>query len=177
MKQLGCVVLAILGQPVIAQEAPRPMAEAAPACPRDAEPLPAALSGWTERKPLAAAKDEASLGDAVLAPGAAADLALADTPAVRYVVRPSHPGGSASHGGMLAFSVDSPGTYRVAIGSGAWIDVVKGKAALESTAHGHGPKCSGMRKMVDFSLRPGAYVLQVAGNGDARLPVMIAKLP
>lgn len=176
MKKLVCVLLVLIGQPVVAQEPPMAMSEAAPVCPQDAEPLPAALSRWADREPLAAVTGEASLGDAVLAPGAAVDLALADTPAVRYVLRPSHPGGSVSHGGMLAFKVDRPGTYRVAIGSGAWIDVVKGGAALESIAHGHGPNCSGIRKMVDFSLQPGVYVLQVAGNGDAHLPLMIAKL-
>ena len=176
MNRFAVVLLMMSAPPALAQEAPMATGQAAPVCPKDAEPLPAALSGWSDRKPLVAAKDEASLGGSVLAPGIAADLALADTPAVRYVVRPAHPGGSVSHGGMLAFTAGSPGTYRIAIGSGAWIDVVRDDAALASIAHGHGPNCSGVRKMVDFVLQPGAYVLEIAGNGDAHLAVMIAKL-
>jgi homogentisate 1,2-dioxygenase len=65
----------------------------------------------------------------------------------------------------------------VALGSGAWIDVLKGKAAMASVAHGHGPDCSGIRKMVDFRLSPGRYTLQIAANGEQTLPLMIARLP
>ena len=50
-------------------------------------------------------------------------------------------------------------------------------AAAVSVAHGRGPACSGIRKMVDFALEPGLYVLQIAGNGGPSLPVMIARLP
>jgi hypothetical protein len=172
MKIRAFVACAMLATPVIAQEMP----SAPVVCPRDAEPLPQALSAWADRKPLTAATGEASLGKAILTPGIAVDLALADTPAVAYIVRPSHPGGSVSHGGMLAFAIDSAGIYRVAIGSGSWIDLVKDTALLESVGHGHGPNCSGIRKMVDFALQPGAYVLQIAGNGDAHIPVLIAKI-
>jgi hypothetical protein len=176
MKTLAFLLAATTALPAVAQEAPMAAPAAAPVCPRDAEPVPATLASWADRKPLTAATDEASLGKAVLAPGIAVDLALAATPAMTYVIRPSHPGGSVSHGGMLRFTVDSAGTYRVAIGSGAWVDVVANKTSLESVAHGHGPNCSGIRKMVDFALQPGTYVLQVAGNGTATLPVLIAKL-
>lgn len=174
-KTLVFLLAAMAAMPAAGQDAPMASA-AAPVCPRDAEPVPATMASWADRKALTAALDEASLGSAVLAPGVAVDLALASTPAVSYVLRPSHPGGSVSHGGMLTFTVDSAGTYRVAIGSGAWIDVVANKTSLESVAHGHGPNCSGIRKMVDFALQPGAYVLQIAGNGTATLPVLIAKL-
>jgi len=175
MKMLSPVLLAMSGVPAAAQNMAA-MPQAAPVCPRDAEPIPATLAAWSDKKPLMSATDEASLGKTVLAPGVAVDLALADTPAVTYIVRPSHPGGSVSHGGMLSFTVDSAGTYRVAIGAGAWLDVVKDKISLESVGHGHGPNCSGIRKMVDFALQPGGYVLQIAGNGDAHIPILIAKL-
>jgi hypothetical protein len=177
MKMIVFALLGTLALPAIAQDAPMAMPQAAPVCPRDAAPIPAALSPWADRKPLTAATDKVSLGKTMLAPGTAVDLALADTPAVTYVVRPSHPGGSVSHGGMLTLTVGSAGTYRVAIGSGAWLDLVKDGISLESVAHGHGPACSGVRKMVDFALQSGVYVLQVAGNGDAQLPLLIAKLP
>lgn len=171
---LSAALSAASARPAAAQDMAMP--QAAPVCPRDAEPIPATLAAWTDRKPLTAATDEATLGTALLAPGTAIDLALAETPAVTYLVRPSHPGGSVSHGGMLRFTIASAGTYRVAIGSGAWLDVVAAAASLESVGHGHGPNCSGIRKMVDFALKPGSYVLQIAGNGEAHLPVLIARL-
>jgi len=151
--------------------------EAQPVCPRDAAPLPPELAGWESRKPMTAATDGASLAGATLAPGAAVDLVLPPTPAVTYVLRPSRPGGSVSHGGMAKVVIGDAGTYRVAIGSAAWIDVVKDGISLESVAHGHGPACSGVRKMVDFALQPGSYVLQIVGNGAATLPLTIVKLP
>jgi hypothetical protein len=54
----------------------------------------------------------------VLVPGKAAAVALLPTPEVHYPLRPEKPGGSVSHGGLLALEVARAGTYRVAIGSG-----------------------------------------------------------
>jgi len=152
-------------------------ATAAPACPATPAPLPAALAPWTAPAPLAAATDVAGLAAATLPLGAAKDLALGRTPAVRYALRPERPGGSVSHGGMARFVVAQAGVYRVAMDSAAWIDVVADGKSLESVAHGHGPDCSGIRKMVDFRLAPGAYVLQVAGNGTPRVRVLVTSVP
>ena len=133
---------------------------------------------WRDRTPLAAATEAAALDRTTLTPGTAVDVALAATPTVRYVIRPSHPGGSVSYGGMLRFTVASAGTYRVAIGSGAWLDVVATVPFAQSSAR---PRtffstCSGIHKMVDFDLKAGTYVLEIAGNGDPRLAVMVARL-
>jgi hypothetical protein len=107
----------------------------------------------------------------------AVDLALAPTPGVTYALRPAHPGGSVSHGGMVNLTIADAGKYRIGIGSGAWIDLVRDGVSLDSVGHGHGPACSGIRKMVDFALTPGRYVLQIAGNGEATLPLIVARLP
>lgn len=172
MKSMSAIVAAMLlsASPAVAQKAE-------PSCPADAAPLPAELAGWTGRAGLAAAVDPAALDTAMLAIGKGVDLSLQPTPSVRYAVRPENPGGSVSHGGLVGFAVDRAGTYRVAIGSAAWIDVVRAGTAAVSVAHGRGPACSGIRKMVDFALEPGRYVLQIAGNGGPSLPVMIARLP
>lgn len=168
---LGAAIAA--AGPVTAQNAmPKaPQCSAAPA------PLPAELSAWSEKAPAAAAADQAALANAVAVPGKAVALALKPTPDVKYALRPERPGGSVSFGGMLAFDVGAKGTYRIALGSGAWIDVVKDGQAAVSSAHGHGPDCSGIRKMVDFALEPGRYVLQIVGNGTPSVPVMVARLP
>lgn len=150
---------------------------AEPVCPAGAEPLPAALSGWPAKAPLAAAADMAGLPAATVTPGKAVDLTLLPTPQVHYALRPERPGGSVSHGGMVAFAVPSAGTYRVALGSGAWIDMVRDGTAMASTAHGRGPACSGIHKMVDFALEPGSYTLQIVGNGTPGVAVLVTRLP
>ena len=66
--------------------------------------------------------------------------------------------------------------YRIALGAGAWIDVVEDGRAVTSVAHAHGPACSGIHKTVDFDLAPGKYVLQVAGSDAPVATVMVAKL-
>lgn len=147
-----------------------------PACAAPAE-LPAALAGWTSATPLKAAADYDSSRRAALVPGKAAAIALLQTPKVRYPVRPEKPGGTVSFGGVLRFTVADEGVWRVALGSGAWIDVVKDGKASESVAHGRGPACTGIRKMVDYRLAPGTYALQVAANGSETVTLMVARLP
>jgi hypothetical protein len=153
-----------------------PMDHAASTCATPAE-LPAALADWRDPLPMQAASDEKSASRTVLEPGSAVTLALRPTPAVAYPLRPAKPGGSGSHGGLASFTVREAGTWRVALGSGAWVDVVKGGKAESSTAHGHGPECSGIRKMVDFGLKPGRYTLQIAASGQEKLTVLVTRLP
>lgn len=139
--------------------------------------LPAELEGWSTASPLEAATGPAKLAKARLTVGSAVTAELARTSGVTYEVRPEKPGGSVSYGGLFGFEVKQEGTYRIALGSGAWIDVLKGKKAIASSAHGHGPDCSGIRKMVDFPLKSGRYTLQIAANGQPQLPLLITRLP
>lgn len=150
--------------------------EAGQSCAVTPAPVPPALAGWASRQPVVAARAASGLGAATLGIGSAADATLTATGEVRYVVRPEKPGGPVSYGGLFAFTVDEPGVYRVALGSGAWIDVLRGKSAVASTAHGHGPDCSGVRKMVDFPLAPGRYTLQIAASAEPAVSLMIARL-
>ncbi len=163
--------------PVLAQEA-RPEATAMPQAPSQAActaqaGLAAPFASWSSRRALAAAGSLEDLGTARLTLGTAVDAQLLPTGAVRYPLRPEKPGGSVSHGGLFSFHVASPGRYRVALGSAAWIDVVGGGQALVSVAHGHGPACSGIRKIVDFTLAPGDYTLQVSANAEATMGLLV----
>lgn len=115
--------------------------------------------------------------EATLAAGQAAHLTLLRTPEVRYPLRPEKPGGSVSYGGLVGLTITEPGTFRVALDSAAWIDMVKDGKAIASTRHGHGPACTGIRKMVDFPLQPGSYTLQIAANGAPELQLLVARLP
>lgn len=147
------------------------------ACPATPATLPAELSAWTSPRQTAAGTDGASAAAVGLVIGQALDLALASTPDIAYPVRPERPGGSVSHGGIASFRVETAGVYRVAIDSAAWLDLVADGKHLDSVNHGHGPDCSGIRKMVDFRLEPGDYLLQLAGNGAPRLRVLVTRVP
>lgn len=139
--------------------------------------LPPELAGWGSGGPAKAAKSRGSVATASLTVGRGVDATLSPTKKVRYVLRPEKTGMAGSYGGMFSFSVQEAGTYRVALGSGAWIDVVRGGKAVASSAHGHGPQCTQVRKMVDFPLSPGRHVLQIAASHSDDVPVMIARLP
>lgn len=160
-----------------AQPDPAVPAQAQATCPATPAALPAELAGWSAPRPLAAATRSERLGTALLLLGQAVDLSLSPTPDVAYALRPERPGGSVSHGGMAQFRVETAGVYRVAISTAAWLDVLDSGKSLTSVAHGQGPVCSGIRKMVDFRLEPGSYVLQIVGNGAPAVRVMVTRVP
>lgn len=144
-------------------------------CPAAMAPLPAGLEGWTRKQAIRAG---ATANVATTLPlGVGVSATLLPTPKIAYAVRPEKPGGSVSSGGIFAFTVPVAGRYRVALGAGAWIDVLTGTTLATSVSHGHGPDCTGVRKMVDFDLKPGRYLLQVAGNASTTLPLMVARMP
>ncbi len=175
MNKAILATLALLALPLGAARA-QDMA-ASPACTGAAPALPAELAGWATRAPLRAAATPARAAAATLTVGKGIDATLLPTSALTYAIRPEKPGGSVSFGGLFGFTIGQAGTYRIALGSGAWIDVLRGKTPVTSSAHGHGPDCSTVRKMVDFPLVPGRYTLQVAANGAADLPILLTRLP
>lgn len=83
------------------------------------------------------------------------------------------PASRPGRGAVVPFKITKAGTYRIGLSNGAWIDVVAGGKALESVTHGHGPACTELRKIVDFNLAPGDYVLQLAGMPAPTTKVMI----
>lgn len=152
------------------------MQEAAPTCPAPVAPV-GALAPWTSPVAMQAVGDRGRVSRARLVTGQAAHLTLLQTPDVHYPLRPEKPGGSVSYGGLAQIVVQEAGTYRVALGSAAWIDVVTGKNGLKPVTFGRGPDCTGIRKMVDFVLTPGLYTLQIAANGTPEVTVLVARLP
>ena len=136
-------------------------APAAAACPATPAALPADYAGWSAAMPVAAAAEPAAVADAMLIVGRGARASLQPSGALKLPVTPKRAG---THGGLFAFEAASPGRYRVALGAQLWVEVVANGAALPSVAHGHGPACTVVRKIVDFDLRPGRYLLQVTGE-------------
>jgi hypothetical protein len=72
-----------------------------------------------------------------------------------------------------AFTITKGGRYRVALDQAAWIDIVRDGKALTSVAHGHGPNCTTIRKIVDFDLTPGAYTLKLTKLTKASAKLML----
>lgn len=133
--------------------------------------MPRGLAGWRTIVPVVAGSTPVPIRigrgvRATLLPGAE----------VSYPVAPARPGAAGTSGGVFAFEVARGGRYRVALGAGAWIDVVQGGRTLASGAHDHGPECSPVKKMVDFDLAAGRYLLEVSGSPVATLPLMVAKV-
>ena len=175
MKRFGILAGLMLASGVPVAASAQQMAQ--PVCAPGVDPaLPPELVGWKAPIPLVAASDKSGLKLAILGPGIAASATLSPTAQIRYLAPPGKPGTAASYGGLFAFSITRAGTYRFALGAGAWIDVIAAKKMLEPAGHGHGPDCSSVRKMVDFALTPSVYVLQIAGNTDPLLRLMIARL-
>ncbi len=133
--------------------------------------IPAGLEGWRTMTPVAAGR-----APAPIRVGRGVRATLLAGAEVRYPVAPAKPGAAGTSGGVFAFEAAKAGRYRVALGARAWIDVVQGGRTLPSATHGHGPDCSPIKKLVDFDLAAGRYVLQVAGSSNPTLPLMIAQV-
>lgn len=169
MKPLLLAVSLLIAAPLLAE-----VPTAATPCTGAPAAPPAGMEGWNSPTAM---KAGTTLGNATaLIPGTAANAALLPTPSVHYPVRPEQPGGSVSHGGLFRFTVVEAGRYRIALGGPAWIELVHDGKSIASVAHGHGPECSGIRKMVDFDLKPGIYLVEIAGSGTASLLLMASRV-
>lgn len=94
---------------------------------------------------------------------------------VRFVIAPEKPGSAGSYGGMLALDVREAGTYQVGLSAGAWLDMVQDGAPVAAIGHQHGGDCSAMRKMVSFPLKAGRHVIQLSGNKEDTIQVVVTR--
>ena len=144
---------------LLLQAAPAPV----PVCTATVAP-PVGLEAWGAA-PTAAA--------GLLTMGKVNVLTLQPVEKVTYTPAPSRAPKPGSFGGSYQVNVTVAGTYRIALGSGAWIDVVRDGKALASTAHTEGSTCLGIRKIVDFALTPGLHTLQLSGAKSVAMRVLI----
>ncbi|NJR79034.1 homogentisate 1,2-dioxygenase [Sphingomonas sp. 36D10-4-7] len=173
LRRLFPLVVLSIAAPTMASPAPVQDAATDPKCATVRPAFPAGFGGWSTRAPLAAGR--APRNAPVLAVGRGVDLSLHPLAQVQPVAAWGREAAADSSAGLAMFQVARAGTYRVALGNAAWIDVVRAGRSLPSSAHGHGPACTGIRKIVDFRLTPGRYVLQLSGSAAAALPVLIAR--
>lgn len=146
---------------------------ASPVCPRDAAPVPAALSAWTS--PVGAAVAGEGPGDVPeIASVGSWDVTLHRGAGVRFAAAPGRAQRADRHAGMVRLTIARAGRYQAALGGRGWVDLVRDGTTVASVGHGHGPACSGIVKIVVFALEPGQYLLQVADNPEAEVRVMAA---
>jgi hypothetical protein len=107
----------------------------------------------------------------VLRLGTPSDVVARPASRVKWAVPAGRPG----PGAALRLSIARAGVYQVGLSNGAWIDLIARGKALASAAHGHGPLCTGLRKIVDFRLARGTYTLQLAAMPEATTRVMVVK--
>lgn len=164
---------------LIGSEAPARTAPSAPAgsCPAIPVAPPSELARWSAAQPALAAADPASAAKSQVTEGQAIEARLNERAALRFAAQPEKADGSDSYGGLFAFPVKAAGTYRIAMGAAAWVDVVSDGKAVASTAHGHGPACTGIRKMVDFPLAKGEHLIQIAGSAVPTIRLLAVRLP
>jgi len=142
-------------------------AAAQPAC-------PAATSGSATTE-VKAATASPELEPARLSLDQAATVTLHPGNDVRFVIAPEKPGAAGSYGGMLSLDVRDAGTYQVALSAGAWLDMVQDGSSVPSTGHEHGGQCPGLRKTVTFPLKPGRHVIQLSGNREDTIRVVVSR--
>ena len=162
------VLAAAIFTPIAAQAQMAPAAP--PACATTDTAIAAPWSGWTTPEPLQGGAAIATAGK--LAVGHTYSATLSASNAMAYVVPLPKPAAAGSFAGLFTLTIATAVTYSIALSDGAWIDVapVAGQP-LTSVAHGHGPACTTIHKVVDFALQPGAYVVQISGAQTS--PVVI----
>lgn len=170
--KLGIIAISLMASlPGTALAAPAEKPEAA--CPA-ASVLPPELADWSRD---AAGKTIYAYGDdlgADWSPLGAARTALPlhKFESLRYGVAPERKPDVHKFGGIIPIDVKRAGRLVVALDAGAWIDLVRDGAIVKSMTHGHGPACSGIRKMVEFDVTQGRYQLQIVNAPTASIHAM-----
>ena len=164
----GLLVLTaiVTAAPALAEEMSAP-------CPQPVIPA-AELAPWTTPTRITAAASDANLPQARLRVGQAAVVALHPAEAVRY---PATPGKAGVQGGLVEVTIAQAGTYRVALGAPGWVDVLAEGKPVQSIAHGHGQPCSGIRKIVDFPLRPGRHIVVLSAGAVEPMQMLVVRRP
>jgi hypothetical protein len=137
---------------------------AAPVCTATVAP-PAGLEAWSVAPGMT--------GD-VIAPGKNIALTLEPIDSVTFSLPLERKPVAGTFGGVYHVTIATAGTYRVALQNGAWVDLVRDGKSLTSVAHMEGAPCSGIRKIVDFALQPGTYIVQLSGAKTAQTRILIA---
>ncbi|WP_420139417.1 hypothetical protein [Sphingomonas sp.] len=136
--------------------------------------ITAANPDCARMQPAAGFEGWGRAGGTALAVDRAAALKLEPAGNVRFdppLTRKPKPN---SYGGYFPLTVAKAGRYRIALSDRAWVDAVNHGKRLKSTAHMHGPACSGIAKIVAFDLPAGRSWLQISENGTSAISAMVS---
>lgn len=78
--------------------------------------------------------------------------------------------------GLARLRVAAPGTYRIALASGGWIEIVAEHGALPAGDHAGGG-CEAPHKVVQFDLPAGELLLQLSGVATPQIRLTITRAP
>jgi Bacterial extracellular solute-binding protein len=80
-----------------------------------------------------------------------------------------------SYAGVVRLSPGSARTLRISLNETAWIDVIDGKRAVESTRHTGSHDCAALRKSVEFKVTPNRPLLiQVSGSTEKDVRLIVS---
>ena len=97
--------------------------------------------------------------------GSSAQLQLHAEPMVTVPLKKDRARQPREFAGLAALNVAKAGKLEVALSDRAYIDLIRDGRALTSNMHGH-KGCRGVAKTLDFDVKPGLYLVQIA---DARV--------
>lgn len=134
----------------------------------------AAPAGWLKRLELTAAGEDGGASAAKLVLGQSAEARLTTGAEVIFPVAPQKTPAGETYAGLFELNIPVAGTYRLSLSEAAWVDVVENGVLIDSGAHAHGPPCSTLRKMVDFPLKAGRHIVEIAGAPKPAIVIMAA---
>ncbi|CAK7193221.1 hypothetical protein COMNV_01435 [Commensalibacter sp. Nvir] len=128
---------------------------------------------WQSPVPQAAVQQDQLLNQATIVVNKAYSITLKPKDSVHFIVKPARLAGNASYAGMLQFNIAQKGIYRFVMDSKPWVEIVGNHKKTAMAHHQCGKQCNGIMKAIDFALDPGQYILEISGNGEPTVKLMI----
>jgi hypothetical protein len=140
--------------------------------------LPPALAAWAKLPTPAEANAASAPGRPVLEPEQPLALRLRPEAEVQLPHRPGQVRkADNAHSGLVWARVPADGTWRIAASGPVWIDVIGPAGPVASIGHGRMAPCTSIRKVVDFALPAGSWLVQLSGNPGFELRLMLSRAP
>ena len=105
---------------------------------------------------------------------AAVKVKLVSSADVKLPIAPERAPKASSYSGFVNMAdLKEPGTYKITLSAGGWIDVVQNDRTLRSTGFSGVQGCDGIRKSVKFDLARGSFVVQFSGVPTESLGMVV----
>jgi hypothetical protein len=103
------------------------------------------------------------------------ELSLAPQESVKFVAPPGKKGlPDGAFAGLAHIRVPKPGSYRVSLDQGLWVDVVSHEKSIESTDFTGAHDCNAPRKIVQYKVPAGGdLTLQLSGASKDHVRVAV----